>query len=507
MFKKYLFIGLFIVSVLVTPSVINAQSADLSADKAGEIARLIAELQRQIAVLKAQLAHLQGNQSGAWCFTFEKNLGVGAGGKQVDALHTALVKEGISISPVPVNTTLSEMEKDKEKSKAIFTEATAAAVSAFQLKYKDEILAPLGLANPTGYVGPATRKVLNRLYGCKNVVPQPSVFITPDVLPKATVGQIYTQFLNAHGFSLPSAELDWSIVDGSLPEGLVLEKQSRIVCPVPPLPTPADWRCPGPDIVIITGRIDNSALFGTYTFTVQATNGIQTARRTYTLVVRGEGQGGNLPPTISGVSGPTTLNVGQTVTWTVQASDPENGPLSYSVIWGDEVTVAPMAGSPATSAVQQTAAFTHSYARTGTYYPKFKVTDNVGQSNSTSLSVVVGQTSPITVITPNGGESWVANSVQPITWRYAGATSATKVDLYLDLFHNLPNSSYAIEPSPSFVLDKNISALSTYNWIVATDIVNNQVPIGTYKVRVCDAGLQTRTNCDSSDNYFTILAQ
>ncbi|MBI2097897.1 MAG: PKD domain-containing protein [Candidatus Vogelbacteria bacterium] len=148
----------------------------------------------------------------------------------------------------------------------------AAAVSVFQLKYKNEILAPLGLTNPTGYVGPATRKKLNQLYGCNRM---------------------------------------------------------------PPIP-------------------------------------------------------GNLPPTISGVSGPTTLNVGQAGTWTVQASDPENGPLSYSVIWGDEVTVAPMAGSPAASAVQQTATFTHAYARAGTYYPRFKVTDNAGQSNSTSLSVVVG---------------------------------------------------------------------------------------------------------------------
>ncbi|KKT57055.1 MAG: hypothetical protein UW49_C0008G0017 [Candidatus Giovannonibacteria bacterium GW2011_GWB1_44_23] len=38
----------------------------------------------------------------------------------------------------------------------------------------------------------------------------------------------------------------------------------------------------------------------------------------------------NLPPVISGVSGPTTLNTGQSGTWTVTARDPENGPLSYN---------------------------------------------------------------------------------------------------------------------------------------------------------------------------------
>ena len=55
------------------------------------------------------------------------------------------------------------------------------------------------------------------------------------------------------------------------------------------------------------------------------------------------------------------------------------------------------------------------------------------------------------------------------------------------------------------MLDKNVSALSAYNWIVATDIVNNLIPVGNYRVRICPAGSQT--NCDSSDNYFTIVGQ
>ncbi|MDE1975418.1 MAG: hypothetical protein KGI49_02835, partial [Patescibacteria group bacterium] len=44
---------------------------------------------------------------------------------------------------------------------------------------------------------------------------------------------------------------------------------------------------------------------------------------------------GNLPPVISGISSPTVLQVGQTGTWSVNASDPQNGTLSYSVDWGD----------------------------------------------------------------------------------------------------------------------------------------------------------------------------
>lgn len=221
---------------------------------------MIAELQRQIAELKVKLAQLQG-QTGEWCHTFNSNLGVGASGRGVRELHTALGKEGF---PVVIDKDINGASR--------YSERTAAAVSAFQLKYKNEILTPLGLANPTGYVGPATRAALNRLYGCKPVT-------------------------------------------------------------------------------------------------------------------------GNLPPVISDVSGPTTLKIGETGTWTVQASDPENGPLSYSVVWGDEMAVpVPLSTTPS-AGVQQTATFTHAYAQAGTYYPKFKVTDNAGQSNSTSLSVVVSDTS------------------------------------------------------------------------------------------------------------------
>jgi hypothetical protein len=44
---------------------------------------------------------------------------------------------------------------------------------------------------------------------------------------------------------------------------------------------------------------------------------------------------GNRPPVISSFTGPTTLSVNETGTWTILASDPESGPLSYSIDWGD----------------------------------------------------------------------------------------------------------------------------------------------------------------------------
>lgn len=101
----------------------------------------------------------------------------------------------------------------------------------------------------------------------------------------------------------------------------------------------------------------------------------------------------NQPPVISGVSGPTTLNVGQQGTWAVNASDPENGTLSYSVLWGDENNSISAYGiAQYMMPPQQSATFTHVYNSAGTYQPKFTVTDSVGLNAQTSLSVVVGST-------------------------------------------------------------------------------------------------------------------
>jgi len=396
MTRKHLFLGLLIASFLIAPLFLRAETTT------DNIARQIASLRQQVAELQRQLAQLQG-QAGRQCFVFNRNLGVGASGREVRELHMVLAKEGLMPMPLPMPIIQNDNDDDDQNDDRKrdddrrghnennnrtdrFTEMTAAAVSAFQLKYKDEILTPQGLSNPTGYVGPATRAKLNQLYGCNRV---------------------------------------------------------------PPVP-------------------------------------------------------GNLPPTISGVLGPTTLNVDQTSTWTVQASDPENGTLNYSVIWGDESTMASGGvASPSSAPVQQTATFTHAYARAGTYFPTFRVTDNSGQSARASLSVVVGQNSPNTVISPNGGEQWVASSTKAITWRYDGATSDTKVDLYLYRFPPCHTSICTMIYNPPIVLDKNISALATYNWIVATDITNNTIPAGTYYVDICAAGSQT--NCDSSDNYFRIV--
>lgn len=97
----------------------------------------------------------------------------------------------------------------------------------------------------------------------------------------------------------------------------------------------------------------------------------------------------NRPPSISSFSGPTVLNINQTGTWSVQASDPENGPLSYRISWGDQYYPAPMASGYAADAFIQTTTFTHAYASAGTYTISITVRDSSGQEIQTTTTVRV----------------------------------------------------------------------------------------------------------------------
>ena len=98
-------------------------------------------------------------------------------------------------------------------------------------------------------------------------------------------------------------------------------------------------------------------------------------------------------PVISGGTFPTTLTIGQTGTWTVNASDPLNGSLSYSVNWGEALPVCPVGYTCVTPAVakvtSQSSTFTHSYANAGTYTVTFTVTNSSGLSAQTTATVQV----------------------------------------------------------------------------------------------------------------------
>lgn len=104
-------------------------------------------------------------------------------------------------------------------------------------------------------------------------------------------------------------------------------------------------------------------------------------------------------PSIAGVTAPTVLRTGETGTWTVRASDPQNGSLTYAVNWGDS-QIEP--SSARANAFVQSSTFTHAYAAAGTYTVKFTVTNSAGLSTTSTVTVhVTGSTAQAAPVISN----------------------------------------------------------------------------------------------------------
>ncbi len=94
----------------------------------------------------------------------------------------------------------------------------------------------------------------------------------------------------------------------------------------------------------------------------------------------------NLSPVIDSIAGTTTVVAGQSATWTINASDPENEMLSYKANFGDSIWSnwfwfwQPYVTS---------STFTHAFASAGTYTAKFTVKDQSGAKVSVTLPIVV----------------------------------------------------------------------------------------------------------------------
>ncbi|MDP2650308.1 MAG: PKD domain-containing protein [bacterium] len=101
------------------------------------------------------------------------------------------------------------------------------------------------------------------------------------------------------------------------------------------------------------------------------------------------GTTGNRPPVVHSFSGPTTLAINQTGTWSISASDPENSTLTYSINWGDAVFGPYPLGASADYSFRQTTTFQHAYSLAGTYTITMTVRDTSGQTTQTTTTVRV----------------------------------------------------------------------------------------------------------------------
>ena len=148
---------------------------------------------------------------------------------------------------------------------------------------------------------------------------------------------------------------------------------------------------------------------GTYTvrITVSNQNGQQVTSQKIVRVAEDITVG--TAPVVRGISGPTTLTMGQTGTWRVQASDRNNGNLSYQINWGDERYGA-QAHYAGRDGYVQNSAFTHVYNRAGTYTVSVVIKNDSGQTARTSTTVRVERERVYEPRRPQPYEPWLENT-------------------------------------------------------------------------------------------------
>ena len=152
--KLFKAIALTIASLVIFAGVAVVAPKVAKAETVEELQAQIQALLQQIAQLQSQLAALEGGEevtpegSSLYCYEFTRNLTIGMRGDDVRALQEILIAEGTWTRP-DIGAT------------GYFGPITKASLIAFQDKYAEQILHPLGLTKGTGYFGPSTRSYIS----------------------------------------------------------------------------------------------------------------------------------------------------------------------------------------------------------------------------------------------------------------------------------------------------------------------------------------------------------
>jgi hypothetical protein len=170
---------------------------------------------------------------------------------------------------------------------------------------------------------------------------------------------------------------------------------------------------------------------------------------------------------INSISGPTTLVIGQTGTWTINASDSVSNDLSYGAIWGDEGKGGDYPPNYDVSlANSKSSSFSHSYQDSFKYTIDFVVRDDKGNYARISFPVNIKTSlaSAITIASPLGGEVWHIGETHDITW---SSTDVQNIYIYLVYF----NSKGEEEESDPIVTVP--ASQGSYAWTIKNQIYSN----------------------------------
>ncbi len=132
-------------------------------------------------------------------------------------------------------------------------------------------------------------------------------------------------------------------------------------------------------------------------------------------------------PSITNVSGPNQLSVGQQGTWSITTSAGA-GNLSTSVQWGDQN---PFSNAATSQTVSNSNTFSHTYQQPGTYPITFTVVDGYGRSNTAQTTVVV---------TNNGG-----GCTSNCSGNFSATPTSGQAPLAVHFSGTVPGTSYRLD--------------------------------------------------------------
>jgi len=449
----------------------------------------------------------QGGTPTRWCHTFndDPELGVGSRGDEVAALQTALQNVGFTIS-----------NSHNEISNQSFGEDTASAVVQFQTRY--------GI-RPTGYVGPITGPKLNALYGCGTTQPPPTAQMRLRAFPaNVTLGQPFTTRLNLSG-AAPQSRILFYL---QRPDGSMKYNGETPILPGSSVP----FR---PSEEFTT---DNS---GGWDYTLQITPAAQAQTGTWTGWVSVNGavsnkvyfyaSGTQSSATLTVSLDPSTppaanVSVGQSVRFTkvkftasggdailgnVTVSACQNSPLAAFqnvFVFNDSVLVGSVPGlaiGPNGATVPFTASLTILNGSSTTLTIASNISAYTGYTGSLCLGVtgfggnyysgaglpvygnvmtVVGTAQPsITVLSPNGWESWQIGTTHFIQWQ-PGQGSQVSIALMSG------NTTYGQTGLPIQTPNSG-----TYSWTIPATITPGSY---SYVIKIACIG----TDCDFSKPFY-----
>lgn len=150
----------------------------------------------------------------------------------------------------------------------------------------------------------------------------------------------------------------------------------------------------------LNGSVYGQIALGTYNLTVTNGAGYTSNAQSFTI----SGYGANSIPSIVSMTGPSSLGLGQSGSWTIAMNNPGMNTATIVVTWGDGNS-----SSQQFAAYQsnQTMTLSHTYNSVGTFVPTVAIVSSIGAPSVSSTAVTVtnwngNATSPsITAISPN----------------------------------------------------------------------------------------------------------